>query len=67
MASILDEFLILFKPTVKGNGLTKLNRDLKQTHSNLFSMKNLFSAFIGYDIYSLNNKKTIPFLLVYDN
>ena len=52
MASILDEFLILFKPTVKGNGLTKLNRDLKQTHSNLFSMKNLFSAFIGYDIYS---------------
>ena len=22
---------------------------------------------IGYDIYSLNNKKTIPFLLVYDN
>ena len=52
MASRLDEFLILFKPTVKGNGLTKLNRDLKQTHSNLFSMKNLFSAFIGYDIYS---------------
>ena len=52
MASILDEFLILFKHTVKGNGLTKLNRDLKQTHSNLFSMKNLFSAFIGYDIYS---------------
>lgn len=52
MASILDEFLILFKPTVKGNGLTRLNRDLKQTHSNLFSMKNLFSAFIGYDIYS---------------
>lgn len=52
MASILDEFLILFKPTVKGNGLTRLNRDLKQTHSNLFSMKNLFGAFIGYDIYS---------------
>ena len=22
---------------------------------------------IGYDIYSINNKKTIPFLLVYDN
>ena len=22
---------------------------------------------IGYDIYSLNNKKTVPFLLVYDN
>ena len=22
---------------------------------------------IGYDIYSLNNKKIIPFLLVYDN
>lgn len=52
MASILDEFLILFKPTVKGNGFQQLNKQMKQTHQNLFSMKNLFSAFIGFDIYS---------------
>ena len=52
MASILDEFLILFRPTVKGNGLTRLNKGLQQTRNNLFSMKNLFSTFIGYDIYS---------------
>lgn len=52
MASILDEFLILFRPTVKGNGLTRLNKGLQQTRNNLFSMKNLFSAFIGYDVYS---------------
>lgn len=52
MASILDEFLILFRPTVKGNGFQQLNKQMKQTHQNLFSMKNLFGAFIGFDIYS---------------
>lgn len=52
MASILDEFLILFKPTVKGNGFQQLNNQIKQTHESLFNMKNLFGAFVGYDIYS---------------
>lgn len=52
MASILDEFLILFKPTVQGNGFQQLNKQIKQTHEGLFSMKNLFGAFVGFDIYS---------------
>lgn len=52
MASILDEFLILFKPTVQGNGFQQLNKQIKQTHESLFSMKNLFGAFVGFDIYS---------------
>lgn len=52
MASILDEFLILFKPTVQGNGFQQLNKQMKSTYNNLFSMKNLLGAFVGYDIYS---------------
>lgn len=52
MASILDEFLILFRPTVQGNGFQQLNKQVKSTYSNLFSVKNLLSTFVGYDIYS---------------
>ena len=52
MAGILDEFLLLFKPTVKGNGFQVLNKQMQSTYGNLFSLKNLFSTFIGYDVYS---------------
>lgn len=52
MAGILDEFLLIFKPTVQGTGFQQLNRQVKQTYDNLFSVKNLFKGFLGYDIYS---------------
>lgn len=52
MAGILDEFLLVFKPTVQGSGFQKLNKQLKQTHQSLFSVKNLMRTFIGYDIYT---------------
>ena len=42
MAGILDEFLILFKPTVQGSGFKVLNGQIKHTYENLFSVKNLF-------------------------
>lgn len=52
MAGILDEFLLIFKPQVQGSGFQRLNTQLKTAHDSLFSFKNLFSAFVGYDIYS---------------
>lgn len=52
MAGILDEFLLVFKPTVQGSGFQKLNKQMKQTQQSLFSVKNLFRSFVGYDIYS---------------
>ena len=52
MAGILDEFLLLFRPTVKGAGFQVLNKQMKSTYDGLFSLKNLFSTFIGYDVYS---------------
>ena len=52
MAGILDEFLLLFKPVVQGTGFNTLNKQIKHTTENLFSVKNLFRSFVGYDIYS---------------
>ena len=52
MAGILDEFLLVFKPTVQGTGFQQLNKQVKQTYDSLFSVKNLFKGFLGYDVYS---------------
>ena len=66
MASILDEFLIIFKPQVQGTGLQKLDRGLRQTQQSLkrtqgslvqtqkslFNIKDLFRSFVAYDLYS---------------
>ena len=43
MASILDEFLILFKPTIQGKGFSQINRQLRTTFNNLLSVKNLLN------------------------
>lgn len=52
MAGLLDEFLILFKPTVQGTGFQVLNKQIKHTYDNLFSVKGLLRTFVGYDLYS---------------
>lgn len=52
MAGILDEFLILFKPTVQGTGFQVLNKQIKHTYDSLFSVKGLLRTFVGYDLYS---------------
>src|SRR5574344_490458 len=43
---------IQFIPQVKGQGFQQLNRGLMSTHRNLFSLRNMFGAFFGYDLYS---------------
>lgn len=50
--SIIDEWLILCKAQVEGSGFQKLNKQITSTKNNLFDAKNLFRAFIGYDVYS---------------
>lgn len=52
MADNIVENLIQFIPQVKGSGFQQLNKGMKSVHSNLFSLKNMFSAFFGYDLYS---------------
>ena len=52
MAESIVQNLIEFIPKVKGNGLQQLNKGLMSTHKNLFSLKNMFGAFFGFELYS---------------
>ena len=52
MADNIVENLIQFIPQVKGSGFQQLNKGLMSTHKNLFSLRNMFGAFFGYDLYS---------------
>ena len=52
MAENILSNLIQFIPQVKGSGFQQLNKGLMSTHKNLFSLRNMFGAFFGYDLYS---------------
>lgn len=52
MAESIVQNLIEFIPKVRGNGFQEMNRGLMSTHKNLFSLRNMFGAFFGYDLYS---------------
>lgn len=52
MADNVVENLIQFIPQVKGSGFQQLNKGMKSVHRNLFSLRNMFGAFFGYDLYS---------------
>lgn len=54
MASILDEFLILFKPTIDGDGFQRLNSKLSTTFTNLMSIKNLLQTTTTEGFFRLN-------------
>ena len=56
MAGILDEFLLVFKPIVRGSGFQSLNKQIQTTHNNLFDLKNLFKGFIGFDLYNMSKQ-----------
>ena len=52
MADNIVENLIQFIPQVKGSGFKQLNKQIMSSHKNLFSLRNMFGAFFGYDLYS---------------
>ena len=49
--NLLTELLLLVKAQVDTTGFNKVNNNIKKTHQNIFSLKKLFGAFIGFDIY----------------
>lgn len=51
MANILDEFLILFRTRLTGDGIQRVNKQLGQTRNSLFKTSNLFKTFFAYDMY----------------
>src|SRR5574344_743844 len=56
------ENLIQFIPQVKGSGFNQLNKGIMSTHRNLFSLRNMFTAFFGYDLYS-SIRNAIPAMI----
>lgn len=52
MAETLVQNLIEFIPKVRGAGFQQLDRGITRSYKGLFSLKNMFTAFFGYDLYS---------------
>lgn len=50
-SNVLDEFLILFRTRLTGDGIQKVNKQLGQTKNQLFATRNLFKTFFAYDLY----------------
>lgn len=50
-SNVLDEFLILFRTRLTGDGIQKVNKQLGHTRNQLFATKNLFKTFFAYDLY----------------
>jgi len=52
MAETILQNLIEFIPKVRGAGFQQLNKGIMASHKSLFSLRNMFGAFFGYDLYS---------------
>src|SRR5574344_324685 len=52
MAETLVQNLIEFIPKVRGQGFQQLNKGIMTSHKSLFSLRNMFGAFFGYDLYT---------------
>ena len=50
-SNVLDEFLILFRTRLTGDGIQKVNKQLGHTRNQLFATRNLFKTFFAYDLY----------------
>lgn len=48
----LVDNLILFTGKLRGDGFQKLNKGIMTSHKSLFSLRNMFGAFFGYDLYT---------------
>lgn len=62
MTTPISHNLILFEGKLKGTGFQQMSKQFRATRQNLFSLKNLFTSFIGYDIYS-GLRNLIPSLI----
>src|SRR5574344_1795093 len=62
MAETLFQNIIEFIPKVRGAGFNQLNNGISKSYKGLFSLKNMFSAFFGYDLYS-SIKNAIPAMI----
>lgn len=62
MADNIFETLLLFTGKVQGGGFQQLNKHIKTSYNGLFSLRNMFGAFFGYDLYS-TIRNSIPALI----